>query len=113
LLPEIVASLPRVPNLVIEAAPGAGKTTRVPPALLTPGDEVLVLEFCIASAIVACSLFAQQEPVIRLDVQQVLVPVIVTGKKGHHVNGIRPSDFHIFEDGVQQEIKPSRVFSND
>ncbi|HXJ42963.1 MAG TPA: ATP-dependent helicase HrpB [Bryobacteraceae bacterium] len=45
LLPEILAHLRRGPNLVIEAAPGAGKTTRVPPALLTlgPGD-VLVLE---------------------------------------------------------------------
>ena len=44
LLPEITASLRREPNLVIEAAPGAGKTTRVPPALLAPGGEVLVLE---------------------------------------------------------------------
>jgi ATP-dependent helicase HrpB len=45
LVPEIVAHLKRSPNLVIEAPPGAGKTTRVPPALLglAPG-EVLVLE---------------------------------------------------------------------
>ena len=45
LLPEIVASLRRHPNLVLEAAPGAGKTTRVPAALLDacPGG-VLVLE---------------------------------------------------------------------
>ncbi|HEX8136067.1 MAG TPA: ATP-dependent helicase HrpB [Pyrinomonadaceae bacterium] len=48
LLPEIVASLRRSPNLVIEAAPGAGKTTRVPPSLLAAGlmgaGEVWVLE---------------------------------------------------------------------
>ena len=45
LLPEIVASLRRCPNLVIEAAPGAGKTTRVPPALLDMvAGEVMVLE---------------------------------------------------------------------
>jgi ATP-dependent helicase HrpB len=44
LLPEIAASLRRTPNLAIEAAPGAGKTTRVPPALLPLGGEVLVLE---------------------------------------------------------------------
>ena len=43
LLPQITDSLLRSPNLVIEAAPGAGKTTRVPPALLTFGG-VLVLE---------------------------------------------------------------------
>ena len=45
LLPEIVASLAIHPNLVLEAAPGAGKTTRVPPALLgLVAGEVLVLE---------------------------------------------------------------------
>jgi ATP-dependent helicase HrpB len=45
LLPDIVASLDRTPNLVIEAEPGAGKTTRVPPALLKAvSGDVLVLE---------------------------------------------------------------------
>ena len=45
LLPAITASLRESPNLVIEAPPGAGKTTRVPPQLLSlvPG-QVLVLE---------------------------------------------------------------------
>jgi VWFA-related protein len=52
----------------------------------------------------AWSLFAQQEPTIRVDVQQVLVPVVVTDKKGQHVSGLRASDFQIFEDGVPQEI---------
>ena len=45
LLPEIIASLRRTPNLVIEAPPGAGKTTRVPAALVGEvAGEVLVLE---------------------------------------------------------------------
>src|SRR5215470_19841262 len=48
LLPEIIARLRQSPNLVLEAPPGAGKTTRVPPALLdakiTGDSEVLVLE---------------------------------------------------------------------
>ena len=43
LLPEIRASLENHPNLVLTAAPGTGKTTRVPPALLD-GGPVLVLE---------------------------------------------------------------------
>lgn len=44
-LPAICESLQSSPNLVLEAAPGAGKTTRVPPALLelVPA-QVLVLE---------------------------------------------------------------------
>src|SRR5581483_925900 len=43
LLPSIVDALRTSKYLVIEAPPGAGKTTRVPPALLPFGD-VLVLE---------------------------------------------------------------------
>jgi len=45
ILPEIIDSLKRHPSLVIEAPPGAGKTTRVPPALLSlVSGEVVVLE---------------------------------------------------------------------
>jgi ATP-dependent helicase HrpB len=45
ILPEIFASLQHTPNLVIEAPPGAGKTTRVPPAILgLVSGEVIVLE---------------------------------------------------------------------
>jgi ATP-dependent helicase HrpB len=48
LLPEIVAALRAAPSLVIEAPPGAGKTTRVPAALLDAGlagdGEILVLQ---------------------------------------------------------------------
>src|SRR3974390_1996983 len=45
LLPEIVENLRLHSSLVIEAPPGAGKTTRVPPALLPLVEgEVLVLE---------------------------------------------------------------------
>jgi ATP-dependent helicase HrpB len=45
LIPEIVEHLGSSNNLVLEAEPGAGKTTRVPPALLALDDrEVLVLE---------------------------------------------------------------------
>ena len=45
LIPEVLASLERVRNLLIEAEPGAGKTTRIPPALLSMvSGDVLVLE---------------------------------------------------------------------
>src|SRR4051794_22624604 len=49
LLPEILRTLEAHPALILEAAPGAGKTTRVPPALLrasfrAPSSEILVLE---------------------------------------------------------------------
>jgi ATP-dependent RNA helicase HrpB len=48
LLPEVVAGLREARSLVIEAPPGAGKTTRVPGALLDAGlageGEILVLQ---------------------------------------------------------------------
>jgi ATP-dependent helicase HrpB len=47
LLPEIAVKLREAPNLVIEAPPGAGKTTRVPPALLedfASAGELVVLQ---------------------------------------------------------------------
>ncbi len=45
LLPEILDHLRTASNLIIEAPPGAGKTTRVPPALLDlSAGEVFVLE---------------------------------------------------------------------
>lgn len=45
ILPQIREALQRSPNVVVEAAPGAGKTTRIPPALLdSVSGEVIVLE---------------------------------------------------------------------
>src|SRR5580692_11544298 len=48
LLPDVVASLRAHPTLVVEAPPGAGKTTRIPRALLDAGlaqdGEIVVLE---------------------------------------------------------------------
>src|SRR5258708_3291275 len=47
-LAQILSSLEAHPNLVLVAAPGAGKTTRLPPALLTASwrrdRDIVVLE---------------------------------------------------------------------
>lgn len=57
LLPSILAE--RSANIVIEAAPGAGKTTRVPPALMERGG-VLVLEPRRLAARMAANRVAQE-----------------------------------------------------
>lgn len=48
ILPELCASLEHAPNAVVQAAPGAGKTTRIPLRLLdTPwreGGKIIILE---------------------------------------------------------------------
>ena len=66
LLPDVLARLRDGSNLVIEAPPGAGKTTRVPPALLQAvTGNVLVLEPRRIAARMAARRVAQErgEPI--------------------------------------------------
>ena len=65
---------------------------------------VLAAAFLTAALPVAGQEPGPRVPTIQVDVQQVVVPVVVTDKKGHHAAGLKASDFRIFEDGVQQEI---------
>ncbi|MBN2798824.1 MAG: ATP-dependent helicase HrpB [Deltaproteobacteria bacterium] len=60
-LPAILDALARRPRLVLTASPGAGKTTRLPPALLDQVDgEVWVLEPRRVAARAAASRVAQE-----------------------------------------------------
>jgi VWFA-related protein len=43
-------------------------------------------------------------PIIKMDVRQVLVPVVVTDAKGHTVQSLEKGDFRILEDGEEQQI---------
>jgi VWFA-related protein len=43
-------------------------------------------------------------PTIKLNVRQVLVPVVVTDKNGHSITDLHASDFQVAEDGVLQDI---------
>ncbi|MGH9652660.1 MAG: VWA domain-containing protein [Bryobacteraceae bacterium] len=43
-------------------------------------------------------------PTITANVRNVLVPVLVTNKKGHPISDLQRSDFTVFEDGVRQQI---------
>ena len=64
LLPQIRASLARYPRLVLEAPPGAGKTTQVPLALLDAqwlqGRRIVMLEPRRVAARAAAGFMAQQ-----------------------------------------------------
>jgi Ca-activated chloride channel homolog len=45
-----------------------------------------------------------QNPVFRVEVDMVLLQVAVTDPKGNYITGLKPWDFKIFEDGVEQKM---------
>ena len=47
---------------------------------------------------------ASGETTIRVEVRQVLVPVIATDSEGHHATGLKQADFRLFEDGIEQKV---------
>jgi len=63
---------------------------------------------------------AQERPTFRIKVDMVVLSFTVTDSKGHYINGLKPGDFHLTEDGIAQKINtfgegnkpPVRVLEN-
>jgi VWFA-related protein len=49
-------------------------------------------------------LFAQDRPTFRVKVDMVVLSFIVTDNKGRFVNGLKPKDFRVLEDGIPQKV---------
>jgi VWFA-related protein len=49
-------------------------------------------------------LLAQDRPTFRVKVDMVVLSFTVTDSKGHYINGLKPSDFRVTEDGIVQRI---------
>jgi VWFA-related protein len=45
-----------------------------------------------------------QRPVFRVKVDMVVLSFTVTDNKGRYVNGLKPSDFRVLEDGIVQKV---------
>ena len=45
-----------------------------------------------------------QRPIFRVKVDMVVLSFQVTDSKGHYVNGLKPTDFRIYEDGILQQV---------
>src|SRR6266567_1182245 len=67
-----------------------------------------LLRRAVVVIVAAASLWAQQpsipSPTIRVSTHMVLVDVVVTDKQGKAVNGLRPEDFIVEENGKVQKI---------
>jgi Ca-activated chloride channel homolog len=69
---------------------------------------------------VSLALFAQERPTFRVKVDMVVLSFTVTDSKGHYINGLKPGDFHLTEDGIAQKINtfgegnkpPVRILEN-
>src|SRR5215813_7091876 len=66
----------------------------------------LTLAVCLlsASALRAQQPPTQEPPAIRVGVDRVNVGVIVTDSSGHFVEGLRPEDFRVFDNSIEQPI---------
>jgi len=73
-------------------------------AVLAPNDAKLRAKYERAERASNTPPVPAVEATIKVDVRQVLVPVIVTGDDGHHATGLIQSDFKVFENGVEQKI---------
>jgi Ca-activated chloride channel family protein len=70
----------------------------------------MYLRLCIASAAVVIGVCAQtpppaQPPPIKVQVNEVIVPVTVTDEKGRFVSDLDKADFRIYDEGKEQNIR--------
>src|SRR5690242_17870624 len=65
--------------------------------------------FLLALLFITALTALAQDDVIRTNTDNVVLNVTVTDKSGQYVKGLKPSDFKVFEDGV--EVKPEMIAS--
>ncbi|MCC7153303.1 MAG: VWA domain-containing protein [Bryobacterales bacterium] len=58
----------------------------------------------LATCAILLPLLAQERPTFRVKVDMVVLSFTVTDSKGRYVNGLKPSDFKITEDGIHQKV---------
>jgi Ca-activated chloride channel homolog len=63
----------------------------------------LIRRLALILVIVALGL-AQDRPTFRVKVDLVVLSFQITDNKGHYINGLKPKDFRILEDGIPQKL---------
>ena len=58
----------------------------------------------ILAALAVTLALAQDRPTFRIKVDMVVLSFQVTDNKGKYVNGLKPKDFKILEDGIEQKV---------
>ena len=63
----------------------------------------MIRKVALLTSIVVAAL-AQDRPTFRVKVDLVVLSFQITDNKGHYINGLKPKDFRILEDGIPQKI---------
>jgi len=63
----------------------------------------LIRKLGLMFVVVALAL-AQDRPTFKVKVDMVVLSFQITDSKGHYVNGLKPKDFRILEDGIPQKM---------
>lgn len=63
-----------------------------------------VLWTVLGVAVLAGGLLIAQQATFRVKVDMVVLSFTVTDSKGRYINGLKPSDFKIMEDGIAQKV---------
>src|ERR1700674_273148 len=66
-------------------------------------DKTLLRRMSLVLLLVALAM-AQDRPTFRVKVDMVVLSFTITDNKGHYINGLKPKDFRILEDGIPQKF---------
>ncbi len=66
--------------------------------------SIAMLGAALAASGALAWVWAQERPTFRIKVDMVVVSFTVTDSKGHYINGLKPGDIRIFEDGIRQKM---------
>ena len=66
--------------------------------------RIAMLGSALAGTGALCWMWAQERPTFRVKVDMVVLSFTVTDSKGHYINGLKPSEVKILEDGIPQRV---------
>ena len=66
--------------------------------------RIALLGTALATSGALVWMWAQERPTFRIKVDMVVLSFTVTDSKGHYINGLKPGDIKITEDGIVQKI---------
>lgn len=67
-------------------------------------NKILILTAFVAVVLALAGALAAQQPTFRVKVDMVVLSFTVTDGRGRYINGLKPGDFRILEDGIPQKL---------